>query len=210
MRFVTKQIRESHFPWCEWCVCKVPACNTVINTNTIATSCIENVSAQSEKCIDTSQYKELPLPKISESLKQVAVLFIRELDEYFILRKAPEEFRLPLVFRSISDPFAKRWMLTAYGQLKSYDDFKKTFSELLWDGTRRSEIRCQVYQDGYTYRSGESLSEHYIRYANLASMLSPAMSDQDLLGTTITITSRGSKTDKCHPKVDSRSTCFPH
>ena len=27
-----------------------------------------------------------------------------------------------------------------------------------------------------------SLFEHYIRYANLASMLSPAMSDKDLLG----------------------------
>ena len=81
---------------------------------------------------------------------------------YFILSKTPEELRLPLVFLSISDPFAKRWMLTACGQLKSYDDFKKAFSELLWDGTRRSEIRCQVYQGGYTW--GESLRTlHYIR-----------------------------------------------
>jgi len=43
-----------------------------------------------------------------------------------------------------------------------------------------------VYQDRYNYRSGESLSEHYIRYANMVSMLSPAMSDQDLLGAMIT------------------------
>jgi len=144
--------RTVTFPWCEWCVCKVLACNTVNNTNTIATSCTENVIAQSETSVDTSQYKQLSLPKISESLEQVAVYFIRELDGYFILSKTPEELRLPLVFRSISDPFAKRWMLTACGQLKSYDDFKKAFSELLWDGTRRSEIRCQVYQGGYNWR----------------------------------------------------------
>ena len=43
-----------------------------------------------------------------------------------------------------------------------------------------------MYQDRYNYRSGESLSEDYIRYANMASMLSPAMSDQDLLGAMIT------------------------
>jgi hypothetical protein len=71
-------------------------------------------------------------------------------------------------------------MLTTYGQLKSYDDFKKAFTELFWDGTRQSEIRYR-----YNYRSGENHSEHYITYANMPSMLSPAMSDQDLLGTMI-------------------------
>ena len=43
-----------------------------------------------------------------------------------------------------------------------------------------------MYQDRYVYRSGEIFSEHYIRYANMASMLSPAMSDQDLLGAMVT------------------------
>ena len=167
-------------------VSNVNACNNVNNTNTIATSCIENVSAQFETSVDTNQYNELSLPKYSDISKQAAVHFIRELDEYFTLRKTPEELRLPLLFRSISDQFAKQWMLTTYGQLKSYNDFKKAFTELLWDGTRQSEIRCRVYQDRYNYRSGESLSEHYIRYSNMPSMLSPAMSDQDLLGAMIT------------------------
>ena len=77
-------------------------------------------------------------------------------------------------------------MLTVYGQFKSYEDFKRAFRELLWDSTRQSEIRCRVYQDHYDYRSGESFTEYYIRYANMASMLSPAMSDQDLLGAMVT------------------------
>jgi hypothetical protein len=167
-------------------VCNVSACDSVNATAASAVSCIKDVSAQSEKSVDTSQYNELSLPKFSDSSKQVVVHFIRELDEYFTLKKTPEELRLPLVFRSISDPFAKQWMLTTYGQLKSYNDFKTAFKELLWDGTRQSEIRCRVYQDRYDYRSGESFSEHYIRYANMASMLSPAMSDQDLLGAMVT------------------------
>ena len=166
--------------------CNVSRCNEVNNTSNIDISCADNVNAPSESVVNASQYSELALPKFCDSSKQVAVHFIRELDEYFSLRKTPEELRLPLVFRSISDPFAKQWMSTTYGQLKSYDEFKKAFIELLWDGTRQSEIRCRVYQDRYDYRSGESFSEHYIRYANMASMLSPAMSDQDLLSAMIT------------------------
>jgi len=77
-------------------------------------------------------------------------------------------------------------MLTAYGQLRSYDDIKRAFKELLWDSTRQSEIRCRVYQDRYDYRSGKCFSENYIWYTNMASMLSPVMSDQGLLGDIVT------------------------
>ena len=73
------------------------ACNSVKNTNTIATSCIHNMSAHSQTSVDTSQY-ELSLSKCSDSSKQVAVPFIRELDAYFTLRKPPERLRLPIVF----------------------------------------------------------------------------------------------------------------
>ena len=161
-------------------------CNKVSNSNTFAASGIESLSARSETYIDTSQYNELSSARFTDISQQVAANFIKELDEYISFRKTPEKIRFPLVFRSISDPFAKQWMLTAYGQLSSYDDFKRTFTELLGDITRQSEIRCRVYQDCYDYRSGESFSEHYIRYDNMASMLSPAMSDQDLLGSTVT------------------------
>jgi len=62
----------------------------------------------------------------------------------------------------------------------------KVFTESLWDGTWQSEIRSRVYQDRYNCGSGESLSEYYIRFANMASTLSPFMSDQDLFGAVIT------------------------
>jgi len=80
----------------------------------------------------------------------------------------------------------KQWMLTAYGQLRLYDDCKRAFTELLWENTRLSEIRCWVYQDRYDYSLGESFSEHYTRYTKMASMLSPAISDQDLFGAIVT------------------------
>jgi len=123
---------------------KISGSNEVRNSSTVAASGIESVSAQSEKYVDTSHYNELYLPRFSDSSQQVAVHFVRECGEYFSLRKTPEELRLPLVFRTISDPLAKQRMLITYGQLRSYDDFKRAFTELLWDSIRQSEFRCSV------------------------------------------------------------------
>jgi hypothetical protein len=155
--------------------------NEVRNLNKIGATSTNIVSALPDRYVDASQYNELSLPKFTDSSQQVAVHFVRELDEYLTLKKTPEELRLPLVFRAISDPFAKQWMLTAYGKMKTCDDFKREFTELLWDSTRQAEIRCKVYQDRYDHRAQESFAKHYIRYATMASMLSPVMSDQDLL-----------------------------
>ena len=107
-------------------VYKAPACNSVKNTNTIATSCIQNVSAHSETSIDASQYNELSVSKCSDSSKQVAVPFIRDLDEYFTLRKPPRK-----ISPSISIPFSLRSICkpTTRGKVKYifvfYDVFYK-------------------------------------------------------------------------------------
>jgi hypothetical protein len=96
------------------------------------------MNAQS-KTFNVSQYSELSLPKFYDSSKPLVFRFIRVLGEYFTLNMTPEEIRLPLVFRSISDPFAKQWMLTIYGQLTTYEDFKKAFTVTLgWDPTVRN------------------------------------------------------------------------
>ena len=50
---------------------------------------------------------ELSLPKFNNSAKQVVAHFLRELDEYFALKKTPNEFKLPLFFRAIEGPFAQ-------------------------------------------------------------------------------------------------------
>jgi len=87
----------------------------VRNSSTVVVSGVENVRVQSETYVDTSHCNELSLPRLTDSSQQVAVHFIRELDENFSLRKTFEEPRVTLVFRSISDPFVKQWMLTDYG-----------------------------------------------------------------------------------------------
>jgi hypothetical protein len=86
-----------------------------------------------------------------------------------------------LVFRAIQEPFAKQWLPSSFDKLTSYDEFKKAFTELLWNPSRQVSIRSSIYLDKYNPNSGESYMDHYIRYANLASTLDPPMTDMDLL-----------------------------
>jgi len=140
-------------------------------------SCTENVNALSVVLPSgTTDLNDLSLLKFSNSAKQVVSHFLRELEEYFMLRKTPSELKLPLYFRVIEDPFAKQWFATVYDSVGTYENFKTAFSSLLWGQTRQAQIRSSIYQDRWDKRSDETYAEHYIRYASMSSMLNPPMS----------------------------------
>jgi hypothetical protein len=65
--------------------------------------------------------------------------------------------------------------------MKNYDEFEKTFTELLWCPSRQASIRSAIYLDKHDPGSCESCPDHHIRYANMASTLNLPMSDLDLL-----------------------------
>jgi hypothetical protein len=150
--------------------------NSVINQPTNSYS-HGNVNVASELLAKS----ELTLLTVSDSTKQVPIHFIRDLDQYFSLRQTPDELRLLLVFRAIQEPFAKQWLSSSFDKLKSYIEFKKAFTELLWNPSHQASIRSSIYLDRYNRNSEESYKDHYTRYANLASTLDPPMTEMDLL-----------------------------
>jgi hypothetical protein len=78
--------------------CNASACNVSVN-NVPDNSCNGNVNALSvvvpNGCTDLN---ELSLPKFNNSVKQVVAHFLREIDEYFAIKKTPNElnFRFAL------------------------------------------------------------------------------------------------------------------
>ena len=149
--------------------------------NTSVNSCNDNVNAGSGLYASNTDLSELTLPTITDSTRQVPLHFIRDLDQYFPLKRTPEELRLALVFRAVKEPFAKQWLSGVFDKMKNYDEFKKAFTELLWCPNRQASIRSAIYLDKHDSGLGESCLDHCIRYANMASTLNPPMSDLDLL-----------------------------
>jgi len=161
--------------------CSVSACDESM-MNVIGSVCTENVSAGSVVAPNGHNLEEFSLPKFKNSSKQLVTHFLRELDEYFVVRKTPVELKLPLCFKAIEDPFAKQWFTTIYKTIGTYEQFKTAITNLLWGQTRQAQIRCSIYQDRWDRRMNESYTEHYIRYASQASMLNPPLLEEDLAG----------------------------
>jgi hypothetical protein len=127
--------------------CSASACAASV-INVTDSACNENVSEVS--VVTPNGYnnlEEFSLPKFKSSAKQVVTHFVRELDEYFSVRKTPTELKLPLSFKAIEDPFAKQWFTTVYKTVGTYENFKTDFTKLLWGQTRQAQIRCSIYQD---------------------------------------------------------------
>jgi hypothetical protein len=140
-----------------------------------------NLNVSPEESTGSGNLNELTLPVFTDSSKQVPLHFIWDLDLYFKLKKTPDQLKLPLTFRAVQEPIAKQWFSSTYDKLTNYYEFRKGFTELLWNPNRQAGIRSQIYLDKYHQNSGESYVDHYIRYANLASSLDPPMTDMDLL-----------------------------
>ena len=81
----------------------------------------------SDVIANNSPINELTLPKFHDNSKQILLHFLRDLDEYYRIENVPESLKLPLAMRAITDPIAKNWLSTVYGELNDYENFKTLF-----------------------------------------------------------------------------------
>jgi hypothetical protein len=100
---------------------------------------------------------------------------------YFEIKKAPENLKLPPVLRAIKDPFAQNGVNSEYHKIDSYQSFKSQFYQLFWNELEQSRVRCEIYEGWCDRKGGESMTEHYVRYASLAANLQLPLTEYDLV-----------------------------
>jgi hypothetical protein len=159
----------------------VSTCTDVANVKLSHVKNTAVVNATSEMPINRDSLSEISLPSFVDYNKQSVVTFMRDLDMYFEIKQVPENLKLPLVLRAIKDPFAQNWVSSEYRKIDSYQSFKSQFSKLFWNELEQSRVRCDIYQGKYDRNGGESMTEHYVRYASLAANLQPSLKEYDLV-----------------------------
>jgi hypothetical protein len=168
-------------------VSEVICCNNVSTYDDVTYAELSHVNntavlnTTSDMPINQDSLRELSLPSFLDSNKQSVVTFLRDLDMYFEIKKVPENLKLPLVLRAIKEPFAQNWVSSEYHKIDSYQSFKAQFSKLFWNELEQSRVRCEIYQGRYDRNGGESMTEHYVRYASLAANLQPPLTEYDLV-----------------------------
>ena len=123
-----------------------PACHdstSLVSQTTNSGVCIA-VNVASEVPIKSVDLSELTLLSFTDISKQVPLHFIRDLDLYFKLRQTPSHLKLPLTFRAVQEPIAEQWFSSTYDRLNSYYEFRKGFTDLLWNPNRQAGIRSQI------------------------------------------------------------------
>jgi hypothetical protein len=134
--------------------------STSVVSQTTNSRVSNNINVTSEMQNRNVDLTELTLPSFTYSSKQVPWHFIRDLYLYFRLKQTPDHLKLPLTFRAVQKPIAKQWFSNTYDQLNSYDEFRKGFTDLLWNPNRQAGIRTQIYLDKHSPNSGESYVDH--------------------------------------------------
>jgi len=51
-------------------------------------------------------------------------------------------------------------MNTEYHKLASYENLKGKLKDLLWNDMKQVHIRCNIYNDIFDTKGGESMAEH--------------------------------------------------
>jgi hypothetical protein len=85
----------------------VSACGDVTNAELSHWSNTAAVNATSQMSVNQDSLRAVSLLSVSDSNKQCAVTFLRDLDMYFEIKKVPQNLTLSPVLRAIKDPFAQ-------------------------------------------------------------------------------------------------------
>lgn len=124
---------------------------------------------------------EIPCPIFDDSSDQNAVLHLSYLDDYFNIKVIPKHLQLAIAIRTIKGCIGKSWIHATAGGFKDYEDFKAAFVNQFWNQDSQSRARCSIYQAKYHRHENESMSDHLLRFAALAKLLQPKMTDAELL-----------------------------
>jgi hypothetical protein len=166
-------------------------CNSV-NYSCDAENCVicvrEGVNAGSEntngvKNSTVSNYLnhfDFPLQLFDDSTDANPVYHLKQLEEFTRLRCMPNEFQLPLAYKSITGILMKQWVETIQNSIND-ESFRAAFLKTWWSDSQQSLIKCSLYQGKYNRQSNLSLLGYFLMYATLASYVQPRISDSEFV-----------------------------
>jgi hypothetical protein len=108
-------------------------------------------------------YADSPLPQFDDSSEVNPIFHLNQLDEFMRLRCVPKPLQLAIAFKSIVGAVGIQWIATVARNLGDYDQFKAAFAGTYWSKSKQSLVRCSLYHDKFSPRSGLSLSSYFLK-----------------------------------------------
>jgi hypothetical protein len=124
---------------------------------------------------------EFPLPLFDDNSDVNPVFHMRKLDDYINLRGIPAASQLAAAYRSLIGSRSRQWADTMRHQISDYGSFRKAFLNTWWSASQQRLVKRRLYKGKYSRQSNLSLSQHFLKYAAMASNLDPRPTDFEII-----------------------------
>jgi hypothetical protein len=159
------------------CNCNRTSCAVCVNGCVVRGESV--VSVRHPSANNYLSYADFPLPLFDDDSEVNPHL--DQLDEFIRLRGVPKQLQLAMAFKSVVGSVGKQWVAAVARNLRDYDQFKVAFANTYWSRSKQSLVRCNLYQGRYTPQAGLSLSSYFLKYATMASYLTPKPSEEEIV-----------------------------
>jgi hypothetical protein len=141
----------------------------------------DHLSVKSPVASSVLGNSEFSLPLFDESSETNPMFHLKQLEEFFQLKGISQAYQLVVARKSIVGKLSRQWLEAVSDKLKNYEDFKQAFLNTWWSPSQQSLVKCSIYQGKYDRRSNLTLSDHFLKYATMASYLEPRPSDTEII-----------------------------
>jgi hypothetical protein len=124
---------------------------------------------------------EVNLPQFDESKETNPMFHLKQLEQYFDLKKIPQSHRLVVACKSVVGGLPRQWLEAISDKFQNYEDFRQAFVNTWWSPSQQSLEKCKLYQDKYDPSTGISFSAHFIKYAKTAAYLEPKPTESEVI-----------------------------
>ena len=148
----------------------------VYNTNSCSNQSPEQISSRNWNLGIT----DVTLPKFGNENGQNPLKFIRDLENFFMIRSVPEHLKLAVAKNCLTGN-ASCWFEMLGTQEAQYNEFRKKFLGHYWDRNEQTEIRSKLNHGKFNPNGHLKMADYFIQNGQLARLLDPPITPEELI-----------------------------
>ena len=147
----------------------------------------DKVDGNSEECRNNLELEMTPQglndispPTFDELVGDNPKVFIRELEEYFRVKRIPNSLKV-MVAKKCLKKTALDWVRLTHASHEDYSTFKNLFIGRFWGKSQQNKVRVELATGKYESKSGLSMTEYFLKLANKNKLINPQMSELEII-----------------------------
>ena len=137
------------------------------------------IPQEQQEGLQNFSFNEVKLPRFSGSETDHPLRYLKELEQFFILRGVPERLKISILKNSLTSN-ALWWSELQLTPHTTYREFKDMFIQHFWSNSRQNSVRLEIVNGKYDSRKHGSYVDYFIMMNEKAKHLQPEFQQSEL------------------------------